>query len=333
MAYCGERCQKSDWARHKNICKKNKFKVVQLESRGTAVVAMEVVEAGTKILEEEPVLVVRVPSSVVEARILLQEGYDEDWGEENPGVFRNNVCEVLVDRAVWGLEQKKQAVYRNMFDKNEPKTDMGIFLTNALPLGSYSLMGVFPIINRINHSCQPNCHVHWNTETNKEVLYVTSKLQIGTELTISYLDLLTQVPTKQGRQTYLSHHFHFTCSCILCSLTGTQLEEDDKVRLEAKYLADQVKEENMKNPETSLTLLNKIYNCFSSVPFPPATQWVFYASGFRLHCRTGDLKMAERCLKMAMGLLEMCKGRCSREFKLLEKEWNLVANKNNNTFQ
>ena len=37
-------------------------------------------------------------------------------------------------------------------------------------------MGVFPIINRINHSCAPNCSVHWNPTTNKEEVFLMKDL-------------------------------------------------------------------------------------------------------------------------------------------------------------
>lgn len=142
----------------------------------------------------------------------------------------------------------KQRIYRSMFDKNSPKTDYGIFLTNALPLRldreihsycflvnykcfrSYSLMGVFPIINRINHSCDPNCSVHWNNVTNKEELYIMKRLEVGEELTISYVDMITHAATKMERREYLEKHFGFPCDCALCSLTGQKLEIDDKIR-------------------------------------------------------------------------------------------------------
>ena len=53
--------------------------------------------------------------------------------------MRNKVAEKLVAKALdWvGLADKshtKLKIYRNMYDKNSPKTDFGIFLTNALPL-------------------------------------------------------------------------------------------------------------------------------------------------------------------------------------------------------
>ena len=44
-----------------------------------------------------------------------------------------------------------------------------------LSLGSdYSLMGVFPVINRINHSCLPNCSAQWNPVTDREELFATT---------------------------------------------------------------------------------------------------------------------------------------------------------------
>ena len=321
-AYCGVGCQKADWGRHKNICKKNKFKIVTLEGRGTAVVATEIIEAGAEVYEEEPVMIVSVPSSVEEARIRLREDYHEEWGNQSPETFRTKVCHVLVEKAVTTLGELEQRSYRAMFDKTDPKTDMGIFLTNALPLGSYNLMGVFPIINRINHSCLPNCHVHWDKDTRKAVVYVTSRLDVGSELTISYLDILTKTPGRRDRQSYLKHHFYFICSCVLCSLTGSQLEEDDKVRMEAKDSVSQLKES--KSIETSISQLEKLYKCFSAVPYSPSTQWGFYASGFRLYSKSGSMEKAQACLDKALVLLEVCKGRSSEEFKLLEKESKVV---------
>ena len=35
-------------------------------------------------------------------------------------------------------------------------------------------MGVFPVINRINHSCLPNCSAQWNPVTDREELFATT---------------------------------------------------------------------------------------------------------------------------------------------------------------
>ena len=91
----------------------------------------------------------RIPTSVTEARIVLQEDYEESWAE-SPEMFREKVSRKVVEKAMaWmGLVdggKSQQKLYRSLYDKEDPKTDFGIFLTNALPLSEYSLMGVFPV--------------------------------------------------------------------------------------------------------------------------------------------------------------------------------------------
>ena len=293
-------------------------------------IATEEIEAGTKIQEEEPVIVVRVPSSVIEAKIRLKEEYDDNWNNEDPEVFRNKVCGVLVEKALKNLDPTRKALYTNMFDKNDPKTNLGIFLTNALPLGTYSLMGVFPIINRINHSCLPNCQVHWNPDTLKEELFVTSQCEANSEVSISYMDMFTQNPTKQGRQEYLKHHFDFSCTCVLCSLSGEELEKDDQIRLEVQHAAEQLqllKEDNTDNQDSFLSLLQHIYTCFSSRTFSLSSQWVFYVSGFHLNYRMGNMEEAAKCLETAIRMVELCKGSNSKDFLNLEQHRKLFKDK------
>ena len=92
-------------------------------------------------------------------------------------------------------------------------------------------MGVFPIINRINHSCLPNCSVQWNPVTDREELFTTREVRAGEELTICYLDMVTNVSSREERRDYLERHFGFQCDCPLCSLTGEELRADDEIRL------------------------------------------------------------------------------------------------------
>ena len=177
---------------------------------------------------------------MTEARISLQEDYDESWADNSPEIFRENVSRAVVEKAMaWmGLAvggKAQQNLYRSLYDKEEPKTDFGIFLTNGLPLSDYSLMGVFPVINRLNHACLPNCSVRWDKDTDRLQLFSSQEIQAGTELTISYYDMLTNEPDRGSRQRYLSQHFYFTCSCTLCSLTGANLNQDDNNRREESF--------------------------------------------------------------------------------------------------
>ena len=63
------------------------------------------------------------------------------------------------------------------------------------------------------------------------IVYLTA-VEAGTELTISYVDMVTAAASRQERRDYLDKHFHFSCQCELCSLQGDQLAEDDRIRLE-----------------------------------------------------------------------------------------------------
>ena len=53
----------------------------------------------------------------------------------------------------------------------------------------------------------------------------------GEELTICYLDMVTNVSSREERRDYLERHFGFQCDCPLCSLEGEELRADDEIRL------------------------------------------------------------------------------------------------------
>ena len=84
-------------------------------------------------------MLIRIPSDASNAKLILKGDFDDTWNDISLGELRNKVAEKLVAKALeWvGLSDKsntKQKIYKNMYDKNSPKTDFGIFLTNALPL-------------------------------------------------------------------------------------------------------------------------------------------------------------------------------------------------------
>ena len=119
-------------------------------------------------------------------------------------------------------------------------------------------MGVFPIINRINHSCNPNCSVSWNSDTNMEEVFIMEKVEQGEELTISYLDMVTATVTRQQRQEYLATHFMFHCQCSLCSMSPDQVQLDDQTRDRVKTLTLSLKNDKTSNPADQISVLHEI---------------------------------------------------------------------------
>ena len=320
VLYCGSQCQRSDWPRHKPHCRQTVLKITAIPGRGTAVLATGNIKPGTKIYQEKPLLLTRIPASVTEARIVLREEYEEAWADCSPESFRENVSRKLVDRAIRGLETKfQQRLYRSLYDKDEPKTDFGIFLTNALPLADYSLMGVFPVINRMNHACIPNCCVHWNKQTDTLEVFSMENIQIGTELTISYIDLFSWAD-REARQEYLRKHFYFDCICRLCGLTGDRLVQDDHNRREVKLLYHQLKTSSSDDLAGRLKLMSEMCEYFTSTEYPPSTTWRFHLSTSHLASTTGNLSRAAACLHTAERLLRNCRDKENEDYKLLEEK-------------
>jgi len=284
-----------------------------LENKGQGLVLTRNVTGGEKIVAERPLISFRVPRSQGEAKQMLGAEWRDDWGQYGPQVFRDEVCRVLVKRAVASLSMEGQKQYRFLSDKENPKTDFGIFLTNAFPLDSYSFMGVFPILNRINHSCLPNSHHWWDTKEEEKVLFCSEDLEAGEELTISYMNLFTQDPDWQSRQSYLLKNFGFSCTCRLCSLEGAEREQDDKVRVEASTIVAQLKENG-----TSRELLDQLLNCFQKASFSPSIKApVFLASATQYASENVELALDH--LKESERLLRLCKDTRSPDFKQLQE--------------
>ena len=97
---------------------------------------------------------------------------------------------------------------------HDTPTALGIFETNAL-FACGDAQGLFVTLSRVNHSCKPNCLVHWDQGAGKEVLLAVQKVAPGEELVISYLPD-DDWPRKRRRE-YLARKFGFDCQCQLCA--------------------------------------------------------------------------------------------------------------------
>lgn len=80
---------------------------------------------------------------------------------------------------------------------------------------------------RINHSCQPNCRIDFDSVS--RVLYIRAVVPIaeGDEIFIPYVDMRQLT---RERRTMLGHVFNFRCTCPTCSLPVAKLAESDANR-------------------------------------------------------------------------------------------------------
>ncbi len=130
-------------------------------------------------------------------------------------------------------QQQQFLSLHNNFPGKHPFS--GVVKTNALPCGPDSFIGgIYPTICLINHSCLPNAHNNWNSETECETIHAIRHIYAGEEITISY----DKGGTSDARRTYLKDAFGFDCTCGTCSLPLPELQISDARRLEIQHLHD-----------------------------------------------------------------------------------------------
>ncbi|RMC12585.1 hypothetical protein DUI87_10107 [Hirundo rustica rustica] len=86
-------------------------------------------------------------------------------------------------------------------------------------------VGLYPSMSLLNHSCDPNCVIVF--EGYQLLLHSVREIQIGEELTISYIESL--MPTRE-RQKQLVRQYCFECDCLLCQNQEKRLNVLPKLR-------------------------------------------------------------------------------------------------------
>ncbi|KYO23855.1 histone-lysine N-methyltransferase SMYD3 [Alligator mississippiensis] len=120
-------------------------------------------------------------------------------------------------------------------------------------------VGLYPSMSLLNHSCDPNCVIVF--EGYQLLLHSVREIQIGEELTISYIESL--MPSNE-RQKQLKRQYCFECDCLQCQTQNKDadmLAGEEQVWNESRDAVTKVK--NLKSPEeweqvlvTCQTLLN-----------------------------------------------------------------------------
>ncbi|XP_077200433.1 histone-lysine N-methyltransferase SMYD3 isoform X2 [Paroedura picta] len=93
-------------------------------------------------------------------------------------------------------------------------------------------VGLYPSMSLLNNSCDPNCVIVF--EGPQLYLHSVREIQIGEELTISYID--SMMPSTE-RQQQLKRQYCFECDCLMCrthSKDAAMLAGDERAWKEVK---------------------------------------------------------------------------------------------------
>ena len=133
-----------------------------IEHKGIGLVATRKIDIGAMVISEEPIL-------------SLRTGFREPEG-----------LAALASLPSPAEQEKIMSLHDCRALSPTEKSIIGIFQTNALPLGLYSNRGgLFPSIARINHSCLPNLNYYFNEDTSMAEMYAIRTINVGDELSWS----------------------------------------------------------------------------------------------------------------------------------------------------
>ena len=193
------------------------FEIQTIPGKGQGLVACFNIAKGTRILSENPLLTTSnlSPISLMESNIAMKL------------------------KSLPKTQQRQFLSLHNNFPGRYPFS--GVVKTNALPCGPNSMIGgIYPTICLINHSCLPNAHNSWNSDTECETIHAIRYISAREEITISY----EKGGPSNSRHTYLKDKFGFDCTCSLCSLPPPELQFSDARRLEIQRLDDAIGDTN-----------------------------------------------------------------------------------------
>lgn len=179
------------------------YALQDVPGKGKGLVAIENIPKGTRILSEEPIIV-------------LPEG-ERDCQRQRTSIRQQVDALSAIKRQAFLCMHNVQAY------KNDSERYYEIVRTNAFPIGA-DKMGIFLEACRINHACDNNAQKKWNGNIKRHTVHALRDIEKGEEITISYLEINQ---SHKARNETLKAKYNFTCSCRRCSLSLEQRQESD----------------------------------------------------------------------------------------------------------
>lgn len=167
-------------------------------SKGLGVFASQPIQAGTQIMQEIPLISVKMPEMVPGQGFRVTDMIDD------------------IDAAFRKLNTTEQASFLSLHDFRYPGEEDQSHLLSILRSNGYitgDRIGLFPRASRINHSCRPNAGTWWSEKSGRRLVYAHRDIAEGEEITVSYIPLLQSARDRQARL----QQYGFECDCDACN--------------------------------------------------------------------------------------------------------------------
>jgi hypothetical protein len=135
----------------------------------------------------------------------------------------------IIQRSFNALHPETKEAMMNLSSCNErddERTPLGVYDTNAFRLGDDPRGGLFLTIARMNHSCCPSAYHFWRSDLEQTLVFAARDIAIGDEICTTYGP--SECLTTAGRREYLQDRFSFHCLCDMCQ-EGNSCGGDDRM--------------------------------------------------------------------------------------------------------
>lgn len=209
------------------------YEVRQVAGKGYGCIATREIKRGTRILADDPLMVVPHGNYVPPD---IQNAFDQ-------------------------LTDDQKALYLSLAD-GQPRAEkdkagdgpspLSIFRINCMEWNNGA--AVFPNAARFNHSCIPNATFSWHSAIGKEVVHAIEDIAEGEEIMLTYCGMTSDRTVRK----WLLEHYGFVCDCRAChddKSADRRFRIDDLQRTVKPFRGANLGEGNSKTTTQMLQLL------------------------------------------------------------------------------